>query len=56
MRFFQDMFVASGIRAYMHAQFSSLILKLFGFRGGVRRREREEQSSTCFVARNVSEK
>jgi len=56
MRFWQDTFVASGIREYIHAQFSSLILKLVGLGGGERRREREEQSSACFMARNVSEK
>jgi hypothetical protein len=56
MRFCQDTFVPSDIRPYIHAQFSSLILKLVGLGGGERRSEREEQSSTCFMVRTVSEK
>jgi hypothetical protein len=55
MWFWQDPFVASDIRAYIHVQFISHILKLVGLGSGKRRREREEQSSTCFMARNVRE-
>jgi hypothetical protein len=56
MRSWQDTFVTSDIRAYIHVHFSSLVLKLVGLGSGERRREREEQGSTCFMARNVREK
>jgi hypothetical protein len=56
MRFWQDPFVASDIRAYIHVQFISLVLKLAGLGSGKRPRKKEEQSSTCFIVRNVREK